>query len=252
MRTYQLTALTTAVLLVLGIVSFAAKLNAQSNLGLDQRDLSQRLQEGFKLGPLEGSFSHLAPAPVVVQEPISIPALVKITAQPAMMSGDEAKKARVARLRDDISWHEHEVRYLNWTLISEALAVLVVHDVPDSPPEDEVREVREHVLAIAEDMRELEALTGEQAEAERRYQARIHNLQVFPNGRYSVETSDSTVITRFYPTEVQAAPAAAKGQHVEFKCDYVQKPVSAGFDQNNVPQYRMGMDVECKNVTVPD
>lgn len=68
-----------------------------------------------------------------------------------------------------------------------------------SSTEDEAREARAHAIKYLDLLRQIESLTGEKAEAERRHNERLTHLTVFPTGAYTVQTSDSTVITRYYP-----------------------------------------------------
>jgi hypothetical protein len=107
-------------------------------------------------------------------------------------------------------------------------------------------------------LRQIEELTGETAEAQRRYSERLKNLTVFPNGGYTVQTSDSSVITRHYPENPPKASSneqpkqQSKGTRWEDSCGVEKCLIKAGFDKNGEPYYKMGYDVVRKKIEVPN
>ena len=217
--------------------------------------------------PLKGPLSQvqeLPKAPVVKiapipPEPISAPVQVWMAVQPLSIAEQvEALKAqKVAALKSDALAELEELRFHQWQVFFQGLTAILTRE-QSSATEDESREARAHAVKYLDLLKQIEELTGEKAEAERRWKERLKNLTVFPNGSYTVHTSDSTVITRYYPenpprtSSNEQQKQHSKGTHWEDRCGVEKCLIKAGFDKNGNPYYRWGYDVVRKKVEVPN
>ncbi|MFA4902795.1 MAG: hypothetical protein WC600_08620 [Desulfobaccales bacterium] len=189
-------------------------------------------------------------SPPVIAEPISAPVQVWLAAQPS-------KEVQIALLKSEALGELEELRFHQWQVFFQGLTSILTRE-QSSSTEDEFREARAHFIKYLDLLKQIEELTGEQAEAERRYNERLKNLTVFPSGGYSVQNSDSAVITRYYPENPPRASSdeqpmqQSKGTHWEDRCGVEKCLIKAGFDKNGSPYYRMGYDVVRKKVEVPN
>ena len=188
------------------------------------------------------------PLPAIPVEAINVPTYLYITAPP---SSDQT----VAALRREASAEYEEMQSRLWQVSLQGERAILSFQGRTTAAEDLVREARSHCARYLDLQRQIEALTGEKAEADRRYKERLEHLTVFPNGPYTVHTSDSTVINRYYPIEAPKSTPQKdqpRGTHWEDRCGVEKCLVKVGFDKNGNPFYKMGYDVVRKKVEVPN
>lgn len=156
-----------------------------------------------------------------------------------------SKSEEVANLRRDAANELASIQYLDFTINFQGLMAWL--GCPDGPATEEaMREARGHLQRHYWYLEQIEALTGDQAAAQQRYQDRVNSIRFEGSGQYNVNTSDHTAHGHsVYPSHTDASSSQASGgTHVEYEYHIVYGSVrSAGFDSKGNPNYKMGYDV---------
>ncbi|MGI9102215.1 MAG: hypothetical protein ACR2IF_07195 [Terriglobales bacterium] len=139
---------------------------------------------------------------------------------------------RAVYLRRECTRLHQEIRELGFEIPGISAADIARRDNRDVEPEWKWQQAREDMGRWLRCKKELEGLTHDDERARQREQAYVNNLRVETSGNYAVNHSDSTA-------------TSAPQIHCEDEITYTYEkvPVSAGFDSNGKPVYRMGWDV---------